>query len=451
MNYLAINRQEAYSLPVISGLRPKIELLIDSKAFSDNCLIGANNDLQAVASWLKQYSHKNTTYLACKKESDRFLLWCVYEVGKTLGQLQVEDFTKYIEFLQNPPEHWCTTVGAIRASGHGLGRWRPFLRPLSDSARNTAIRIINSLINYLVDASYLRANSLRLIKQRSKFNINAYEYKYSVWSKILDDAEWAALQQALEELPEGTIYEKDNKQRTQFIFACMYLLGLRISEVAGSTWNAFRFHQGAWWFFVRGKGDKQGHIPVNEQLLKYVKSYRTYLGKTPLPNETDTTNLIISKKTSLPLSIKQIYSLIKLVAKDAARKFEQGSNSWQKLEKLSPHSLRHLSASHQDKLGIPMSIIQENLRHSSINTTKIYVHADDEVRHKEMGKMVLDIAKVYLEAPAQELCLSITLSGSNVCTNYSIEQFLYILESKIVHGFKWRRANNRNHPVMTSY
>jgi len=452
MNELIIrSRFSAQELPVITSFEHKIDLFTQSCSYSEQCLIAANNDVQAVQSWLSQYSHKNTTYLTYKRESDRLLLWCVYEVGKTLGQLQLEDLSRYIEFLSNPSHRWCTTVGGIRASGYGRGKWRPFLGPLSDSARNTAIRVINSLLNFLVDASYLRANPLRLIKQHSKFNIKAEEYKYSVWSKILDDSEWQVLQQVLQDMPETTVFDKDNKMRTQFIFACLYLMGLRISEVAGSIWNAFKLHQGAWWFFVRGKGDKLGHIPVNEQLLTIIKNYRVYLGKNPLPNENDRQYLIVSKKTKRPLSIKQIYSLIKAVGLQAAEKFDPKSSSYMKLQALSPHSLRHLSASHQDRAGISMNMIQENLRHSSIHTTKIYVHADDMARSAAMEKIGLDIQSDGVEELDKSIELSINLKGTSVCTNYALEQLLHVIEKKIFSGVKWRRLNDNLDIILQEY
>lgn len=97
-------------------------------------------------------------------------------------------------------------------------------------------------------------------------------------------------------MPEATSFEKDNKMLIQFMFARLYLLGLRILELATSTWGSFKFHQGAWWFFVKGKSGKLGHIPTNEQLLAFVKSYKNYLGKSHLPDETDTSYLILSKK-----------------------------------------------------------------------------------------------------------------------------------------------------------
>jgi len=453
MNDLIIrSRLALLDLPVISDFTHKIDLHTQSYAYSEQCLIDANNDMEAVQIWLVQYSHKNTTYLTYKRESDRLLLWCVHEAGKTLGQLKMEDISLYIEFLSKPPKRWCTTVGGIRAAGFGKGKWRPFLGPLSDSARNTALRVINSLLNFLVDASYLRANPLRLIKQRGKFDTKSEDYKYSVWSKILDDNEWQALQQALKDMPEATNFEKDNKNRCQFIFACMYLLGLRISEVASSFWNAFKLHQGAWWFFIRGKGDKLGHIPVNEQLLAIVKNYRSYLGKGALPDESDNEHLIISKQTGRPLSIKQIYSLIKIIGLSASQKFEEGSVSYKKLQALSPHSLRHLSASHQDRAGISLAMIQENLRHSSINTTKIYVHADDLARSKAIENIKLNVEQKDIGSKQHKnFSLTIELFGLNICTSMSLKQLLQVVEGQIFEGFKWYRRPENLELIMQEY
>jgi site-specific recombinase XerD len=430
------------SLTLIRDFSPKIDIAVASKPHSVECLIDATNDLQAVQSWLMQYTHKNTTYLTYKRESNRLLLWCIYEIGKTLGELKTEDFAEYIYFLGNPPSRWCSVTKS---------KVRPFVGPLSDSARITAVRVINSLINYLVAAAYLRANPLGLIKQHSKFNISSEEYKYAVWSKILDVSEWQALQQTLQEMPEDTPVARDNKIRTQFIFACLYLLGLRISELANSTWNGFKFHHGAWWFFVRGKGDKLGHIPVNSQLLEFVKSYRVYLGKNALPAESDTQHLLISKKTSRPLSLKQIYSLIKEIGLQAANKFEAGSVSHRKLIAMSPHSLRHLSASHQDRAGISMNMIQENLRHSSINTTKIYVHADDMARSYAMNKISMDLKATDLQKFHQDPILSLSLLGGNVCTKYSIEKLLDVVENKIFKTLKWSRLNGKLELILREY
>ena len=82
---------------------------------------------------------------------------------------------------------------------------------------------------------------------------------------------------------------------------------------------------------------------------------------------------------------------------------------------------RHLSAGYQDRVGISMTMIQENLRHSSINTTKIYVHADDVAKSDAMEKIALDIPRSNAESTTQDLYLNLNLSGANVRTGVALE------------------------------
>jgi len=44
------------------------------------------------------------------------------------------------------------------------------------------------------------------------------------------------------------------------------------------------------------------------------------------------------------------------------------------------HDLRHSYACHALRRGIDISLVQRQLGHSSITTTAIYLHAEDEVR-----------------------------------------------------------------------
>lgn len=45
------------------------------------------------------------------------------------------------------------------------------------------------------------------------------------------------------------------------------------------------------------------------------------------------------------------------------------------------HWLRHSAASHQADAGTDIRFIQKNLRHASIETTGLYLHAEDDRRH----------------------------------------------------------------------
>jgi integrase/recombinase XerC len=53
------------------------------------------------------------------------------------------------------------------------------------------------------------------------------------------------------------------------------------------------------------------------------------------------------------------------------------------LHRASTHWLRHSAASHQADAGTDLRYIQKNLRHASIETTAIYLHAEDDRRHAQ--------------------------------------------------------------------
>ncbi len=75
----------------------------------------------------------------------------------------------------------------------------------------------------------------------------------------------------------------------------------------------------------------------------------------------------------------------------AAEKFKQNPLKKQKLEQLSPHWLRHLSASHQDLAGISGTMIQANHRHSAFSSTQIYLHAPDAMCSQSINKLRMNI------------------------------------------------------------
>ena len=88
---------------MLSSWQPKIDLTVVSCAYSDDCQILANNDLEATYVWVNQYKHTPTTFRVYQKEVERLLLWCVFEKGLTLGELKVLHFEEYFDFLQDPP------------------------------------------------------------------------------------------------------------------------------------------------------------------------------------------------------------------------------------------------------------------------------------------------------------------------------------------------------------
>lgn len=57
----------------------------------------------------------------------------------------------------------------------------------------------------------------------------------------------------------------------------------------------------------------------------------------------------------------------------------------EKLRRASPHWMRHTHATHALARGAELTTVRDNLRHSSVATTSIYLHTDKVKRARQMG------------------------------------------------------------------
>jgi len=425
-------------VPQLPGFHYKILLQEESRPYSADCQIEAENDLEAVRCWLKKHAHNVKTFDAYQREAQRLLMWCVYERGLPLGKLKVQDFEAYFKFLQMPPTTWCASRSELRSGKHSTA-WRPFIAGLNNTALKMAGRVLHSLMNYLVTADYLRSNPLKLVNAFKDSGLNSEERRYQVWDRMLEKDEWQAVEQALENMPETRAAEITHKIRTQLLFGMLYFLGLRIHEVANQSWNAFRLRENQWWFFVKGKGQKYAHIPVNDKLLSFVKVYRLHLGKLPLPSPEEFESIFISSTTQKPLQIRQLYNWVKTVGLAALKQFEHEPLKQKNLQRLSPHWLRHLFASHLDRAGVSPTVIKSVMRHASLQTTQIYIHAEDALRHQEVQKIGMEVFPYKVpDKPTPQFLVKISLSAGSASRLLSLEKLIEAIEQNILSGYRWR-------------
>lgn len=349
------------------------------------CQIRATNDYEAVLCWLNEYRQSKATYQSYLKEAERLLLWCILQHKKPFSSLDREDFEAYFSFLLNPDPKalWCGPKRGKR----GSPTWRPFVKGLSKSAHSTSVTIINSLMNYLVDGRYLQFNPISLMRRKKQFS-NPINKMISV-ERILEKDEWEAILQSVDAMPSETPHQRDEKERMRFLISILFLLGLRINELVTHSWDSFRKIRGDWWFFVTGKGDKEGSIPVNNCLIDAIKRYRTYLRLSSMPSPGEVSALIASWSTGEPISARQINKLLKKIALTAAQQFANQPKKQEKLKHFSAHWIRHLSATYQDEKGIEFKYIKANHRHENAETTRRYIHSQEKDRHDQMQKLQL--------------------------------------------------------------
>jgi integrase/recombinase XerC len=147
--------------------------------------------------------------------------------------------------------------------------------------------------------------------------------------------------------------------RDKAMLELFYSSGLRLSEVAGLTWD--RLDLGSGLVTVLGKGGKQRVVPVGRKAREALRAWRAESAAVTDPGEP---HVFVSRQGN-PLAARSIQSRI---------------SHWARVQGIPqhvhPHLLRHSFASHVLESSGDLRAVQELLGHADIATTQVYTHLD---------------------------------------------------------------------------
>jgi site-specific recombinase XerD len=96
---------------------------------------------------------------------------------------------------------------------------------------------------------------------------------------------------------------------------------------------------------------------------------------------------VLSLNGTSRISDNMIYRIIKELVLEAADHLEaRDPHQADKLRRASTHWFRHTSITHQADAGIDLRHLQRNARHAKLDTTGIYLHAEDAEWHRAMER-----------------------------------------------------------------
>ena len=178
-----------------------------NRAEHTNCQLDADNDIDAINTWLRRVRDSPETFRNYRKEIERLLLWSTATRQKSLSDLTLEDMYAYYDFLQNPQpeEKW---LGPTRPRDHC--KWKPFERPLSPASRKQALTIIGSAFSFLVSAGYLSGNPLKLF---NKSQIRKQINNTGTVERYLEKDLWQYLWQFIHQLPQQNKKQLQHKPK----------------------------------------------------------------------------------------------------------------------------------------------------------------------------------------------------------------------------------------------
>lgn len=161
-------------------------------------------------------------------------------------------------------------------------------------------------------------------------------------------------------------------QRNKCMIEVLYGCGLRVSELIELRISNINFKEK--FMKIDGKGDKMRLVPLADFTIKLMKNYiKTVRSQLKINQKHEDVLFLNSRGTSMSRGI--VFIIIKELADKA------GIN-----KKISPHTFRHSFATHLLQNGADLRFIQEMLGHSSITTTQIYTHLENE----ELRQTILD-------------------------------------------------------------
>ena len=389
----------------------------------------APHDFPLSLEFLKQYSGNNTTFESYRREIERLLQWAWLIEKKSILDLKRQEIERYINFCLHPPKSWIGTKRTTRFRAKDGTRtinpeWYPFVSHVSKQDHKNGIRpdkqkyqlsqksiqeiftVLSSFYNYLAAEEKTTINPIALIKQKSKF-LQKQQTKSIVMR--LNSQQWQCCLETAKEMAELEPIHK----RTLFMLNALYLLYLRISELAASVrWVPQMNHfsqdsHGNWWFKTVGKGNKMREIAVPDDMLSALKRYRENMQLSPLPPATDKTPLLPKEiGNGAMTSTRHIRRLIQSCFDKTIDKLRERQliADAQALEVATVHWLRHTGISDDiNKRGRPVAHVRDDAGHSSSSTTDRYndielTERHESAKHKKSDHALMNFTSIMTSA-----------------------------------------------------
>jgi site-specific recombinase XerD len=169
--------------------------------------------------------------------------------------------------------------------------------------------------------------------------------------------------------------ERAEGPRDYALLLFLYNSGVRANEAAQLTVAALDFTPTDWkgQAFVRihGKGGKTRHCPLWPITVQAI---------TPLVAKRKSSDYVFLNRRKQPLTRFGIHAVVRRYARRAAMKTPSLQS-----KRISPHTIRHTTATHLLRAGVDINTIRAWLGHVSLTTTNIYTEIDLEMKAKALA------------------------------------------------------------------
>jgi site-specific recombinase XerD len=399
------------------ALPPAVDLMIAAPQ-PDHGLGPVADDREAAEVWLRSVARKSRSGSGQTVATYRFhlakLRWYVEHVGRvTPSRWTLQDVETFKAFLADlPMDALCARVGRRFAAQDEPG-YTPFRAQPAPGSRADIERFVHAMFKAWHNTGYIRINPMAIEGAGARRSINA--------DRAIDIDVYELVLATMARETFGRPSARQINLRDRFILIALRELGLRASELVGSSMSAFtqlsdpQTKRRYWVFHVAAsvaKGGKERWVPVTRTLLKMLEDYRLAFSLSPQPGPAEKTALLLSPHTRTvmigskavrssadrrffgawkELTTRQhLYAIVKARLKTTSAMLHQENPTLaDQLDRASPHWFRHTFAKAALLQGQSMREVANLLGHASMDTTMVYTNqaALDSVRAFERQNM----------------------------------------------------------------
>ena len=141
------------------------------------------------------------------------------------------------------------------------------------------------------------------------------------------------------------------------------------------------------WLHVVGKGARAGRVTLPPLARTALDRYLVQRGLPTTPAKWEpATSLVGSLAGEAGINRARLWVVMKRFFATAADVIGEDNPAVAgKLRRATPHWMRHTHATHALNGGAELTAVRDNLRHSSLSTTSMYLHSDDVKRARQMA------------------------------------------------------------------
>ena len=301
--------------------------------------------------WIKRFlieylvSVKNFSSNTCRSYRDTFCLllpFIAHQIRKPIDRLNVEDIS---------PDTVRLFLADLEKTRHS-----------SVATCNQRLAAIHSL------AQFIELYSPEHIQWCGEIGTIPLKRAPRPLIPYLEKAEMDALLKAAEGIA-------SQQRRDHALLLFLYNTGARADEAAQAViadldlaYVPGRDHSSV---VIKGKGNKLRRCPLWPQTVNEI---------TPLIKGRDPSERVFLNRRKQPITRFGIHTLVERYAQRASKQIPSIKG-----KRVSPHTIRHTSATHLLRAGVDINTIRAWLGHVSIDTTNIYAETDLEMKAKALA------------------------------------------------------------------